>query len=537
MKKSNSQVISNSAVLFLALFILAYLIISVLGLGRFPVFADEAIYIRWAQLFLDDPQRYAFFAMNDGKTPLFVWMLAALQPLLSNQLIAGRVVSVFGGVVQIIATWLILREFTQRRMTQFVGCLMVALLPFWFTYHRFAMMDGWLTAFLSLTFWAGLKTVRETSRRQLRWALLSGFFFGLALWTKLPALFFTPIFGILPLFSQRLGGKQISVSHYVDRKNWRMFLSLGVAVLVGGAIFLSLRLSPTFGQLFSRGQDFSYTLSEVLSGRWTESFKNLWRFTSYFGSYLTWPVLLVAVAGLFSAKERRSTAAFLLCALIFMLPFIVLGKVVHPRYLLPGALFLTIAACLNLETISLRCTQAIQQGKFIWAVTGLVIALLAGQVFTQSMFFAASFVLSPDVTPFVAQDRQQYLEEWSSGHGIAETVALISTLSKDHTVAVATEGRFGTLPDGLLLFFHNRNVDNLYIEGTGQYPVKTIPSFFSDKAKSFSQSLLVVNSHRMELMLPKENLLAEYCRPHEAPCLQVWDVSDVVKAAPSSQTP
>jgi hypothetical protein len=248
-------------------------------------------------------------------------------------------------------------------------------------------------------------------------------------------------------------------------------------------------------------------------------------------------VLLLAVSGLFSNKERRSTATLLLCAAFFLLPFVVLGKVVHPRYLLPAALFITVSAVLNLETLALRCTHEIQRGKFLFAVLGLTVALFAGQVFTHSLFFATSFAFSPDVTPFVTADRQQYLEEWSSGHGIAETVALISELSKDHTVAVATEGRFGTLPDGLLLFFHNRNVDNIYIEGTGQYPVKTIPSFFSDKAKNFTQSLLVVNSHRMELQLPNDKLVAQYCRPHDAPCLQVWDVTDVVKAAPSSQNP
>jgi hypothetical protein len=39
---------------------------------------------------------------------------------------------------------------------------------------------------------------------------------------------------------------------------------------------------------------------------------------------------------------------------------------------------------------------------------------------------------------------------------------------------------------------------------------------------------LVVNDYRMLIKLPPEKLLYEYCRPFAGPCLQVWDVGEVV---------
>ncbi|MFH1959245.1 MAG: hypothetical protein ABIJ22_02875, partial [Patescibacteria group bacterium] len=135
---------------------------------------------------------------------------------------------------------------------------------------------------------------------------------------------------------------------------------------------------------------------------------------------------------------------------------------------------------------------------------------------------------NPDKTPFVSADQEQYLYKWSSGHGIRESVEFIKTQAKNHTVAVATEGSFGTLPDGVLMYFHRQNVENIYVEGIG-FPVREVTQKFNDKALKFDQILLIVNSHRLEIDLPQNNLLQEYCRSNDAPCLQVWDITQELK--------
>jgi hypothetical protein len=75
-----------------------YLLTHLPFLTSIPVFADESIYIRWAQLIIDDPGRYAFFAMNDGKTPLFIWSLVPFLKVFSDPLVAGRMLAVSVGL-------------------------------------------------------------------------------------------------------------------------------------------------------------------------------------------------------------------------------------------------------------------------------------------------------------------------------------------------------------------------------------------------------------------------------------------------------
>ena len=83
------------------------------------------------------------------------------------------------------------------------------------------------------------------------------------------------------------------------------------------------------------------------------------------------------------------------------------------------------------------------------------------------------------------------------------------------------------MPDAVLMYLHDQNVENIYVEGVGQ-PVVEIPDKFSDRAKEFDQVILLVNSHRMELDPDNIQLLDQYCRPFEAPCLQIWDISQLI---------
>jgi hypothetical protein len=144
-------------------------------------------------------------------------------------------------------------------------------------------------------------------------------------------------------------------------------------------------------------------------------------------------------------------------------------------------------------------------------------------ILAHNLLFISTAYFKPDSLALSKADREQFLETWSSGHGIKESAAFIQDLAKTQTVAVATEGFFGTLPDGILLNLHNQDVSNIYVEGIGQ-PVKSIPHSFWQRAQNFDRQLLIVNSYRMELPLPEKQLLASFCRPNQAPCLQIWEL-------------
>ena len=488
-----------------------YLVTHLIGLTALPVFADESIYIRWAQLIMDEPARYLFFPLNDGKTPLFIWSLIPFQYLFADQLFAARFVSMLVGLFQVgVMTWLA-KELGGKRKAQILTALFTIILPFWYFHHRMALMDSMLTLWLSLTLLGILKLLKT---KKIFWILVSGFSFGLAMWTKLPAILFAPAFILWSL---------------VFDFSWQRVLERAVKILcalaIGFLLFLSLKLNPAFGQLFSRGGDFLYPLNEVLAGRWWANVLQIPKYLGYLGTYLTWPVLLLPLFGLYT-KQRKIHVLLLLSTFSFLLPIIIMGKTVYPRYFMPVSLFITLSAALTLESLF----EQVKKLKKLTSSVALATfnALLMAVIINSAFIFILYSLFSFNHTPFAAADQEQYLHEWSSGHGIKEVTEFIQSQAQTQTVAVATEGSFGTLPDGVLLYLHDQDVSNIYVEGIGQ-PVASISPKFIERAKDYDAVYLLVNSHRLKMSLPVQDLVAEYPRPQGAPSLQLWEIGNLVK--------
>ena len=135
------------------LFITAiYFLTHIIALTELPVFADEAIYIRWAQLIIDDWKQYLFFSMNDGKTPLFIWLITSALNLWKDPLHAGRMISVIVGIFQIGIAIKTVEKLKGGLVAQMLAAFSVMFLPFWYFHHRMALMDALLTLFLSCSF-------------------------------------------------------------------------------------------------------------------------------------------------------------------------------------------------------------------------------------------------------------------------------------------------------------------------------------------------------------------------------------------------
>jgi len=498
------------------LIILLYLAAHLYRLTLLPVFADESIYIRWTQLIIDDWRQYLFFPMNDGKTPLLMWLMVPFQFLFSNQLFAGRFVAVLIGLGQVLSLGYLTKLLDGKKKTTWLAMSLGSLLPFWFFHHRMALTDALLCLGAN---WAiiGVTQVVKNKQKYL-WIGLTALFIGLSLWAKLPALL------IIPSLFLYAWLKPVKLSSRV-----RQIAYISTTIVGGLALFFSLRLHPVFPQLFSRGGDFLYPWKEVIfQGKWRDTIINIPTYLNYFGTYLTWPVLWLNLAGQFlpDAKKRRIQHILLGSTLLFAGPIALLGKVVYPRYFLPISIFITVSAALAIqELFKIAQKQKVAWKKILLRTTLWMMLINIGIVSGRYIYFSLT---NPNSTPFVSADKEQYLYKWSSGHGIQEGVEFIKTQSKSHTVAVATEGSFGTLPDGILMYFHRQNVDNIYVEGIG-FPVRELTPKFNDKAMGFEQILLIVNSHRLEIDLPKDNLLQEYCRPDSAPCLQIWDITQMVR--------
>ncbi len=502
--------------LFLVLGV-GYMLTHVAGLTNLPVFADEAIYIRWSQLIIDDWQQYLFFPLNDGKTPLFMWLVVPFQYLFTDPLFAGRFVSVLAGFGQICVLFAIVRALGGKFSTALFAAILGTILPFWYFHHRMALIDGLLTFCISLAVLGVVLQVTEPfKKKSVMSFLLVSFGFGLALLTKLPAILFVPSLYLLLAIQ-----KNITKEVLLKQAIW-----LSAALFCGGLLFVALKVHPAFGQLFRRGSEFLFPLHEVLEGKWKETIISIPNYVHYFATYLTPAFWVLIMLGFFTKKTQQKVHLLFWAGILFCAPIALMGRVVFPRYLFPATVFFTLSAAFAFEGVALAVRDT-KKRFLVKAAYSLGFAVLLANIVTGSMTTMFAALSNPDTIPFVSTDRQQYLTEWSSGHGILEATRLIQETAKSKTVVVATEGSFGTLPDGILMYLHRKDVQNINVQGIG-YPLHEIPESIRSRALVSDEAWLIVNSSRMTFTLPQEALKTEFCRPFNAECLQVWDISSLL---------
>src|SRR3989344_4171474 len=90
-------------------FTVFYFTLRLTNLANLPIFTDEAIYIRWAQIAKQDAS-WRFIALTDGKQPLFVWTAMITLRLIADPLVAGRMVSVIAGFGSLAGIFFLGRE-------------------------------------------------------------------------------------------------------------------------------------------------------------------------------------------------------------------------------------------------------------------------------------------------------------------------------------------------------------------------------------------------------------------------------------------
>lgn len=76
----------------------------VTNLTTIPVFADEAIYIRWSQIMFNEAT-LRFLPLSDGKQPLFHWVLMYFVHRFADPLWIGRMVSVATGLGTVVGVF------------------------------------------------------------------------------------------------------------------------------------------------------------------------------------------------------------------------------------------------------------------------------------------------------------------------------------------------------------------------------------------------------------------------------------------------
>ncbi|MEK7188480.1 MAG: glycosyltransferase family 39 protein [Patescibacteria group bacterium] len=478
--------------IFSPIIILIFFILRLYNLTLLPIFVDEAIYVRWAQV-MKAEETLRFLPLSDGKQPLFMWSVIPFFKIFSDPLFAGRFVSVFTGLGTLFGVFVLTYIIFKSKTASLFSSLFYAISPFSVFFDRMALVDSMLTMF---GIWTIIFGIAIAKTKRLDFAMLAGFSLGGALLTKSPALFFTIMLPSTLVFAD------FSVEW---RKRLFLVLQLTalliVSYIIGYGLYNILRLGPNFHLISSRNQDYVFPLSHL----WTNPRDP---FVFYFDRSFEWirmmgPNLILLIAGsaiLLNLKNRFKE--MLLLVFWFLFPIAIqseFAKVITARYILFSLPYLFVIAS----------SIFLVKNKKLLVFGG---ALLFIFVF-QALKFNYYLLTDPEKANLPRSERSGYLEEWTAGTGIKEAadiirVEAVKNLSKE--IVAGTEGYFGTLPDGLQIYL--QGVPNVVVIGVG-LNLSEVPSQLQDSVKAGNKTYLVINSSRFKIKEPESEglkLIAAY---------------------------
>lgn len=433
-------------IITLAVFAIGYLLLRLPNLTQQPIFADEAIYIRWAQV-IKAESTLRFLPLSDGKTPLFMWLLVPFLKIFSDPLFAGRFISVISGFFTLLGVFFLSKRVFNTRTAFWAGLLYV-ITPYTVFFDRMALVDSMLSAFTVWTLYFAVWLVKNI---RLDLAMILGYLMGGAILTKTPGMF--NLF-LLPLtiigFKREKGrGKYALV---------RLVVLWAVAIGIALMMYNILRLGPNFHMLSSRNADYVFSPME-LAGRPLDPFiPHFNDISDWFPKLFTWPILVSVILGIiyigFGLWRQLFTGQYLLRAVVLLwaiLPLLVnmaFLKTFTARYLLTSVPLLLVIAGFGV-------TKLLPPFAY---VKKLPLVLILVVLLPLPLYFNYSLLTIPEKAPLPRAERRGYFEDWTAGYGFSDIAKFLISKSQNQKIVLGTAGYFGTLPDGIQIYLDKSNI-------------------------------------------------------------------------------
>lgn len=474
LKKYKWRVLAGTAIFVIAA------ILRLFSLNRLPVFADESIYVRWSQV-MKAESTLRFLPLSDGKQPLFMWLTIPALKVISDPLIAGRMVSVGADLVSVLLVGTLAYLMFKNIRISLITSALYALVPYTVFFARMAMADALLNMFLLGATVLGIWALQQ---KRLDVMMFAGFALGLAWLTKTPAMYGFALLGLAwVLFS----------------RNLKTGLCLLVAFTMAFCMYNILRLGPEFHMIAIRNQDYIHPLAQVLTHPLDPLIPHLRDAVQFSFYYLTPLGILFLIWGIVAGGKTHLSQRIYL-ALWVLIPVVsqaFIGKTFTARYLLFVIPYAIVLMAHGLEHLGYHSR------KHLLAWAGGILIIISSLVWHYWYFTDFSML------PMPVGERSGYLEEWTAGWGVKEVSQQIIKASQSRQVLVGSEGFFGT-PFSALEMYLNK-IPNVRIVGVGgnidQVPDKLVT------ALSDNQVFLAVNSNRFKIKDPEQvglKLLASY---------------------------
>lgn len=487
-----------------------YFLLRLPNLTLQPIFADEAIYIRWAQVIRAEPT-LRFLPLSDGKTPLFMWMMVPFLKVIEDPLLAGRLLSVLSGFFTLLGVFFLSKKVFGEKAA-FWASLLYVITPYTVFFDRMALVDSMLSAF---TIWSAYLAILLICNLRLDLAMVLAYLLGGAILTKtsgLVNLFILP-FSILGFRK----GKDIS----------HRFVKLAILWIVSISIVLvmynALRLGPNFHMLSMRNLDYVFSPMELMGRPLDPFIPHFHDIADWFPKLLTWPILFAMIVGIayITVGSIRGVISgpylfggvVLVWAIIPLILNMAFLRTFTARYLLPSIpLLLTLAG--------FGVTKLLPPLAYIKRFPTLLMFIV---LLPLPLYFNYLLLTSPQYAPLPRAERKGYFEEWTAGYGFSEIAEYLIEKSKTQKVVLGTAGFFGTLPDGIQIYLDKFPISIVGSRATVSADIR--------RAAQDNLTYFIGNKKELEGSLQNMVLVKEY-RKFKAPNQDLPDATVLYQVLP-----
>lgn len=425
--------------------IVIYIVLVSANLLALPIYLDEGIYIYWAYLFSTDPS-LAYVSMQDGKTPLFMWITALLNQPFNNLLFTGRLVSVFASTITLISFLIIGAKILNKKNLIIIFFLFL-ITPFNILFSRLAFVDSLLGAFFSLSLLAFV-LFREASKAKrlylsLSLSLLTGIFLGLAFMTKTTARIFLIaeliLFGFL--IFEELKKKQFKTAALIAACT---AATAGIYFELTG--YLRIGAYRFWGMISEKESDLIFSLSEIFNNLFiTPTYftylKNLPNFLEYFFVYFN-TVIIFFLAGFYWIIKNKKHRWLLFIPLFLTAGIFFSAKIVASRYF-----FIIVPEFLLISAIGFAWLWN-KKSHYIKAISVLLLIIPA--------FLSFKIIFQPLSAYYPHNDLANFVDFNVNGLGLNESVEYLS--SEKQNTAIGVTGIWGVI-EGVSLGFQEKGFE------------------------------------------------------------------------------
>jgi 4-amino-4-deoxy-L-arabinose transferase-like glycosyltransferase len=419
---------------FLLCSALLYFVLRLINLTKLPIFNDEAIYLDWGWR---ETHRTGnlYYSLYDAKQPFLMWIFGISESIFSDPLFAGRLVSVFAGLLTLVGIYKITKDFFTQKAALLAALFYIAV-PIFSFYDRQALMESSIAAVGIWSCFFILKSIKEKS--SLKYPIFAGLILGIGLFIKSSSLVFLVSYAFFVLF------------HALYFKKMKMINNFFASSVIFLATVSLLLINPQFWDTIGSNSRYTLTVSELLAFpfvKWLQSFlANL-----QIGFYGITPLLFLAsLIGIIMILRKKDLFKNIFLS-FFIMAFLVTTFFVRTateRYLISFLPFLVIPA-------SYLTFLFFAKNKIFGTCLMVIIFIVPFCLTVFQVVRPANYLLAEEKLTYF--DNSGYLHGFTSGYGINGTVDYFKKISVKNKITVTIAENTGN-PESAIIDYFNKSL-------------------------------------------------------------------------------